>query len=92
VRGGGSGARYLHPPGVVAVMTLTNVRKFPPSRWGKRSTFVQIATAVTYMVENIWPGPALHAISSAMLWVCVVFTIWSGIQYTLRGAQALRTR
>lgn len=78
--------------GVAAVMTLTNVRKFPPSRWGKRSTFAQIATAVTYMVENIWPGPALQAISSAMLWVCVVFTISSGIHYTLRGAQALRTR
>ena len=39
---------------VVAVMALTKVRKFPPSRWGKISTFVQIATAVTWMVENIW--------------------------------------
>ena len=77
---------------VLAVMALTKVRKFPPSRWGKISTFVQIATAVTWMVENIWPGPALHAISSAMLWVCVGFTIWSGIHYTLRGAQTLRAR
>jgi cardiolipin synthase len=77
---------------VVGVMALTNVRKFPPSRWGKISTFVQIATVVTYMVENIWPGPVLHAISSAMLWVCLGFTIWSGIHYTLRGAQTLRAR
>jgi cardiolipin synthase len=76
--------------GVVTVMAFTKVRKFPPSRWGKRSTFVQIATAVTYLVENIWPVPALQAISSAMLWVCVVFTIWSGIHYSLRGAQTLR--
>ena len=70
---------------VVAVMALTKVRKFPPSRWGKISTFVQIATAVTWMVQNIWPVPVLHAISSAMLWVCVSFTIWSGLHYTLRG-------
>ena len=70
---------------VVAVMALTKVRKFPPSRWGKISTFVQIATAVTWMVQNIWPVPVLHAIASAMLWVCVGFTIWSGIHYTLRG-------
>jgi cardiolipin synthase (CMP-forming) len=75
---------------VLAVMALTKVRKFPPSRWGKISTFVQIATAVTLLVENIWPVPALKAISSAMLWVCVVFTIWSGVHYTLRGFQTLR--
>ena len=75
---------------VVAVMALTKVRKFPPSRWGKISTFVQIATAVTWMVENIWPVAVLHAIASAMLWVCVGFTIWSGIHYTWRGTQSLR--
>jgi cardiolipin synthase len=76
---------------VVAVMALTKVRTFPPSRWGKISTFVQIATAVTWMVENIWPVPVLHAFSSAMLWVCAGFTIWSGLHYTFRGAQKLRT-
>jgi cardiolipin synthase (CMP-forming) len=75
---------------VVAVMALTKVRKFPPSRWGKISTFVQIATAVAWLVENIWPVPVLYAISSAMLWVCAGFTLWSGIHYTLRGTQTLR--
>ena len=77
---------------VVAVLTLTNVRQFPPSRWGKISTFVQIATVVTYMVQNIWPGPVLGAIAAAMLWVCGLCTVWSGIHYTLRGAQRLRAR
>src|ERR1039458_4883426 len=28
---------------VVAVMAVTKFRKLPPSRWGKRSTFAQIA-------------------------------------------------
>jgi cardiolipin synthase (CMP-forming) len=75
---------------VVAVLALTKVRKFPPSRWGKISTFVQIATAVTLLVENIWKLAVLQAISSAMLWVCLGFTIWSGVHYTFRGAQTLR--
>jgi cardiolipin synthase len=75
---------------VVVILALTKVRRFPPSTWGKISTFVQIATAVTRLVENIWPVWVLHAISSAMLWVCVGFTIWSGLHYTLRGAQTLR--
>jgi cardiolipin synthase len=75
---------------VVVILALTKVRRFPPSTWGKISTFVQIATAVTRLVENIWPVWVLHAISSAMLWVCVGFTIWSGLHYTLRGVQTLR--
>ena len=77
---------------VVAAIALTKVRKFPPSRWGKISTFVQIATTVTFMVKNIWPGPVLQVIASAMLWICLVFTVWSGIHYALRGAQTLRQR
>jgi cardiolipin synthase (CMP-forming) len=75
---------------VVAVMALTTVRKFPPSRWGKISTFVQIVAAVSCLLENIWAVPFFQAASSAMLWVCAGFTVWSGIHYTQRGAQMLR--
>jgi len=77
---------------VLAVIGLTRIRKFPPSRWGKIATFVQIALAVTLMTKNIWPSPVLQVLSSVMLWVCVGFTVWSALHYTLRGAQTLRTR
>ena len=77
---------------VIAIMSLTKVRKFPPSRWGKLSTFVQIATAVTWMTRNIYPGGVLDGLASVMLWVCAAFTVWSGLHYTVRGVQALRTR
>jgi len=77
---------------VVAVMALTKVRRFPPSFWGKLATFVQIATVVAWMVTNLWPTPALRVVSASMLWICAAFTVWSGIQYTLRGAQMLRSR
>jgi cardiolipin synthase len=76
---------------VAAMLALTRQRKFPPSRWGKLSTFVQIATAVTWMTRDIWPFPALNSIASAMLWVCAGFTLWSGVHYTAKGLQALRT-
>ncbi|HXB67931.1 MAG TPA: CDP-alcohol phosphatidyltransferase family protein [Candidatus Acidoferrales bacterium] len=82
--------------GVLGFLALTNVRKFPPSIWGKASTFVQISTAVVWMVRNIWMArnipnvPVLHALSSAMLWVCAGFTIWSGLDYTRRGVQLIR--
>jgi cardiolipin synthase len=77
--------------GVLAFVGLTNVRKFPPSIWGKACTFVQLSTAVVWMTRNILNLPVLNALSSAMLWVCAVFTIWSGVHYTLRGIQMLRT-
>ena len=76
--------------GVLAVMALTKVRKFPPSRWGKLSTFVQIVTAICWMTRNAWPTPALDAISSVMLWVCAGCTFASGLDYTWRGVHLTR--
>ncbi|HTS61863.1 MAG TPA: CDP-alcohol phosphatidyltransferase family protein [Candidatus Acidoferrales bacterium] len=75
----------------LAMLALTRRRKFPPSRWGKLSTFVQIATAVTWMTRNVWPLPGLASIASAMLWACAAFTVWSGVHYTAKGVAALRT-
>ena len=69
--------------GVAIVMLLTPVRKFPPSIWGKASTFVQVLTVVAWMAGNV--GPA-----RVMLWPCAAFTIWSGIHYTWRTLQLLR--
>jgi cardiolipin synthase len=77
---------------VLAVMSLTKVRKFPPSRWGKISTFVQILTAVAIMVQNIWQTSIFQGIAAAMVWLCAMFTVWSGVHYTIRGTQTLRER
>jgi cardiolipin synthase len=71
--------------GVAAVMWFTTVRKFPPSVWGKVSTLVQIVTAVAWMARNSLEFRMLDWFSSAMLWPCAVFTVWSGIHYTWRG-------
>jgi cardiolipin synthase (CMP-forming) len=75
---------------VAAIMLLTPVRRFPPSTWGKLSTFVQIVTAVAWMARDVLPYPVLDLFSSAMLWPCVGFTIWSGLHYTWRGIQVAR--
>jgi len=76
---------------VAAMLSLTKVRQFPPSKWGKLSTFVQIATAVTWMTRNLWPVQVLDSLAATMLWVCAGFTMWSGLHYTLRAARTLRT-
>ena|ERR1051326_909372 len=76
--------------GVLGFLSLTKVRAFPPSVWGKASTFIQICTAVVWMTRNTLHSPVLDALASGMLWVCAVFTIWSGFDYTLRGIQLTR--
>jgi cardiolipin synthase len=76
---------------VAVIIWFTPIRRFPPSVWGKASTFVQIVTAVAWMARNVLGIRALDSVSAAMLWPCVGFTIWSGLHYTWRGIQIART-
>jgi cardiolipin synthase len=76
--------------GVGAIMLLTPIRGFPPSLWGKLSTFVQIATVTAWLARNVWEVPVLVSFSTAMLWPCAIFTIWSGLHYTWRGVRLSR--
>ncbi len=73
--------------GALGIMLLTGARKFPPSVWGKLSTFVQVATVVIWMSRNVLETPVLDELSSAMLWACAASTVWSGIHYTWRGVR-----
>jgi len=73
-----------------AVMLFTPIRRFPPSVWGKVSTFIQIATAVVSMARSIFATRLLADISSAILWPCAAFTIWSGLDYTWKGIHTFR--
>ncbi|MBZ5580021.1 MAG: CDP-alcohol phosphatidyltransferase family protein [Acidobacteriia bacterium] len=77
--------------GVGVFLWMTPIRKFPPSVWGKVSTFVQVATAVVWMARNLLFGPVLEALMPAMLWPCAAVTIASGVHYTWRGVQLART-
>jgi cardiolipin synthase len=75
---------------VAAIALFTPVRHFPPSVWGKLSTFVQIVTAVTWMARDVLSVRVIDVFSAAILWPCVAFTIWSGLHYTWRGIQVAR--
>jgi cardiolipin synthase len=74
-----------------AIMLSTGIRKFPPSVWGKASTFVQIVTVVTWLTRDALTLRVLDLFAGAILWVCAGFTIWSGAHYSLRGIQMLRS-
>lgn len=67
-------------------LLFTTLRKFPPSLWGKISTFCQIVAALVVMAARAgltWPvTPALY--------LMVIATIWSGAYYVWRGVAMLR--
>lgn len=66
-------------------IAFTSLRKFPPSVWGKLSTFVQIGAALVIMAERAGvPVPGELA-----LWPLAAATIWSGVHYAWRGFQML---
>jgi cardiolipin synthase len=76
--------------GVAAFYFLTPIRRFPPSVWGKISTFIQIDTAIVWMARNMLQISQLNVLATAMLWLCAVFTLWSGLNYAWRGIQLSR--
>lgn len=76
--------------GVALVMRLTTERHFPPSIWGKASTFVQICTVAFALGRAVFPIPLLATTASAMIWPCAFFTLASGLHYTFRAIPVLR--
>ena len=71
--------------GARILMAFTKIRKFPPSVWGKASTFVQILTVSCWLARDAFPAPALRAIGAGVMWPCAAATVWSGLHYTWRG-------
>jgi cardiolipin synthase len=83
--------RDIYILAAVGIFVLfTPVRRFPPSIWGKVSTFVQICTVVIWIAQVIYRTRVLGELSSAMLWPCVGFTVWSGLDYTWKGISVYR--
>lgn len=76
--------------GAATVLFRTSVRRFPPSLWGKASTFVQILTAVSWMARDALQLQTLDAFARVMLWPCAALTVLSGMHYTWRGLRMAR--
>ena len=66
-------------------LLFTSVRKFPPSVWGKISTFLQIGAVLVVMgARDGIPAPVDLA-----LWLMVAGTVWSGVHYVWLGTRII---
>jgi len=67
------------------LLRFTHRRKFPPSVWGKASTFVQIVTAIAALTAGMIGHPNAWIPVAALIRISAVFTLWSGVEYTWRA-------
>ncbi|MGE5645266.1 MAG: CDP-alcohol phosphatidyltransferase family protein [Acidobacteriota bacterium] len=73
-----------------AALAFTSWREFPPSIWGKLSTFCQIAAALAVLTAGAFPGWKISA--DPFLWIAAAATIWSGAGYVWRAVSLVRRR
>ena len=66
-------------------LMLYGKRRFPPSIWGKASTFLQIALALTLLVNNAFGNIAPTGLVGALFWAVAALTAFSGIHYLWRA-------
>jgi cardiolipin synthase len=71
-------------------LAATKLRAFPPSHWGKASTFFQILTAVAFLGRNAFGSHLLATLAATLIWPTLALTVWSGVHYGWRGARLLR--
>jgi cardiolipin synthase (CMP-forming) len=74
------------------LLRLTRRRKFPPSVWGKASTFVKIVTAIAALTAAMLGHSNAWIPMTALIRISALFTIWSGVEYTWRGIGLVRAR
>jgi len=72
------------------LLRFSSRRRFPPSVWGKASTFVQIVAAITALAAGRWGHGNPWIPAAALLRISAAFTIWSGVEYTWRGIAIAR--
>ncbi len=72
------------------VLALTRLRNFPPSVWGKLSTFLQVGAAVWVLTGLAVPDWDLSRFLPALFVLVSAGTIWSGLNYLWRGLRMLR--
>jgi cardiolipin synthase (CMP-forming) len=73
---------------VALALLLTAYRSFPPSIWGKLSTFCQAGAALFVLIAQEFQ--ALAGVSRLMLWIAAAVTIWSGLDYARRAFKMAR--
>ncbi len=75
---------------VGAAFAFTAIRDFPPSVWGKLSTFAQLGACVGVLVIRTTPFDWPAAVGFVLVATAALATVWSGIDYVRIGLRRWR--
>ncbi len=70
--------------GAGVAIVFFRMRQFPPSVWGKASTFLQIFCALVVMIGNAAPGSVAARWAPALFLPVALLTSFSGLHYLWR--------
>lgn len=75
-----------------AAWMFTTIRDFPPSRWGKLSTLIQILTLLVILGNRVNGMTLAWDVERFMIRLCAAMTIGSALHYSWLAIKRLRAR
>jgi len=72
------------------IVWRTRIRSFPPSAWGKISTFYQIGFAALVVLDRYSPGTVAQPLLAMLMAATAAATAWSGIDYLRIGIRMMK--
>ena len=76
--------------GAAVLLRFTGERDFPPTRSGKLATFFHLVTMVSVMVARATGFGWAAVFARVAMYTAAGATIWSGIEYAVRGIRMAR--
>lgn len=71
------------------IIIVSGYRPFPPSFYGKLTTFVQILLVFAVLVNNAFARPWTNTLQDALIYLVAGFTVFSGFHYSVIMARRL---
>jgi cardiolipin synthase (CMP-forming) len=71
-------------------LLFMDIRSFPPSVWGKLSTFLQVLVATALLTRAAVNVATLDGLLAALVWCSAAATLWSGAHYAWRAYRPAR--
>lgn len=75
----------------VVILLIVGYRPFPPSIWGKATTFFEILLVILVIVLAVWNNAALGILREISTYCVAAFVIISGVHYSIAVSRQLQT-
>jgi cardiolipin synthase len=71
------------------IILISGYRPFPPSIYGKFTTFFQIVLVFAVVLDAAYPYPHWEQVNNGLIYTVTAFTVFSGFHYSFEIAKKL---